>query len=171
MDRALENLERPLRARAWDLFEDRQSSGMEHPKTAGTAQSPPGECSMRKRGHMEGSLADLEQILRARICRVCSYRREDGSCGLEKPADCPLFQYLPQVVRAIQKTDSTDVSAYLGGIRSEVCSICPQQAADGSCELRDRVRCALDAYLLLIVDAIEEAVGKQQSRLAACYSR
>ena len=120
---------------------------------------------------MECSLAELEQILRARICRVCSDRREDGSCGLEKPADCAIFRYLPEVTRAIQTTESTEVGDYLRAIRSQVCSICPQQAADGSGGLREQVRCALDAYLILIVDAIEEATGKPLSRQAAWCSR
>jgi len=119
---------------------------------------------------MERSLAELEQILRARICRVCSDRLEDGSCGLEQPASCAIFRYLPEVARAIQSTDSTDVADYLHAIRSQVCSICSQQAADGSCALRKEVRCALDAYLILIVDAIEEATGKPLSRQAASFS-
>ena len=117
---------------------------------------------------MEPSLAELEQILRGRICRVCSDRRKDGSCGLEKPAECPIFRYLPQVARAIQTIESTDVKDYVRAIRSQVCFLCPQQAANGSCELREQVRCPLDAYLILIVDAVEEATGKLMSRQAAC---
>jgi hypothetical protein len=36
--------------------------------------------------------------------------------------------------------------------------------ADGNCEARKRVQCALDAYLLLIVDAVEEATGRKFDR-------
>jgi hypothetical protein len=115
---------------------------------------------------MERSLVEVEEILRARICRVCSDRREDGSCGLEQPADCAIFHYLPELARAIQATESDDITDYVRAIRSRVCSMCFQQAADGSCELRDQVRCALDAYLILIVDAIEEATGKRFKRPA-----
>jgi hypothetical protein len=113
---------------------------------------------------MQRSLAELEQILRGRICHVCSDRRDDGSCGLEKPADCAIFRYLPEVARAIQTTESDDVTDYLRAIRSQVCSVCFQQAGDGSCEVREQVRCALDAYLILIVDAIEEATGRTFAR-------
>jgi hypothetical protein len=113
---------------------------------------------------MERSLAELEQILRARICSVCSDRREDGSCGLEEPKDCAIFRYLPEVARAIQATQSDDIEDYVRAIRSQVCSTCYQQAADGSCEMRQQVRCALDAYLILIVDAIEEATGRTFER-------
>jgi len=115
---------------------------------------------------MERSLAELEEILRGRICRVCSDTREDGSCGLEEPRDCAIFRYLPEVARAIQATESDDVGDYIRAIRSQVCSTCYQQAADGSCEMRQQVRCALDAYLILIIDAIEEATGRTFERPA-----
>jgi hypothetical protein len=115
---------------------------------------------------MERSLVELERILRARICRVCSDRREDGSCGLEEPRDCAIFRSLPEVARAIRATQSDDVADYVRAIRSQVCSVCFQQAADGSCEVRQQVRCALDAYLILIIDAIEEATGRTFERPA-----
>ena len=55
---------------------------------------------------------------------------------------------------------SDDVGPYIEAIRRNVCSVCNEQAPDGSCETRQMVQCALDAYLLLVVDAIEEATGK-----------
>ncbi|MBZ5617144.1 MAG: hypothetical protein LAQ69_00225 [Acidobacteriia bacterium] len=56
--------------------------------------------------------------------------------------------------------ESDDINQYLQAIRRNVCSVCIDQARDGSCETRQRVECALDAYLLLVVDAIEEVTGK-----------
>lgn len=115
---------------------------------------------------MERSLEELEKIVRDQICRVCSDRKVDGSCGLEEPGTCALFQLFPQVARAIQTTHSDDIRDYVEAIRQQVCSVCHEQAADGSCETRERVACALDAYLLLIVDAIEEATGRNFERPA-----
>jgi len=109
---------------------------------------------------MKRSLEGIETILRARICSVCSDRKVDGTCGLEHPADCALFRLFPEVAGAILSTDSNDIQDYVTAIREKVCSICCDQAADGSCETRREVRCALDAYLVLIVEAIEEATGK-----------
>jgi hypothetical protein len=109
---------------------------------------------------MKRSLEDLENILRARICGVCSDRKVDGSCGLGHPSDCALFRLLPEAARAILSTDSNDIQDYVTAIRKQVCSICCEQAADGSCTARTEVRCALDAYLILVVEAIEEATGK-----------
>ena len=109
---------------------------------------------------MNRSLAELEAIVRNRICRVCTERKVDGQCGLEEPSGCALFQLFPQVAQAIQSVKSDDIHEYIEAIRRNVCSVCSEAASDGSCETRQQVRCSLDAYLLLVVDAIEEATGK-----------
>jgi hypothetical protein len=109
---------------------------------------------------MDRSLAELEAIVRNRICKVCTERTIDGQCGLEEPSSCALFRLFPQVAQAIQSVKSDDIHQYIDAIRKNVCSVCSGQASDGSCEARQEVRCALDAYLLLVVDAIEEATGK-----------
>ena len=113
---------------------------------------------------MNRSLAELEAIVRKRICSVCTDRAADGSCGLEQPSACALFRLFPQVAHAIQSVKSDDIQKYIDAIRREVCSVCVDQAADGSCENRQSVACALDAYLLLVVDAIEEATGRTFNR-------
>jgi hypothetical protein len=109
---------------------------------------------------MDRSLAELEAMVRNRICEVCTDRRVGGQCGLEEPSRCALFRLFPQVAQAIQSVKSDDIHQYIEAIRRNVCSVCEQQAPDGSCQTRQQVRCALDAYLLLVVDAIEETTGK-----------
>jgi hypothetical protein len=113
---------------------------------------------------MNRSLTDLETIVRNRICSVCTDRTNEGTCGLEEPSKCALFRLFPQVAHAIQSVRSDDIQLYIDAIRREVCSVCADQARDGSCETRQSVACALDAYLLLVVDAIEEATGKTFNR-------
>ena len=113
---------------------------------------------------MARTLEELEAIVRERICHVCSDRTVDGACGLEDPGTCALFRLFPQVARAVQSTDSDDIRDYVQAIRREVCSVCNEQTPDGECELRNQVRCALDAYLILVVDAIEECTGKTFDR-------
>jgi hypothetical protein len=76
------------------------------------------------------------------------------------PLKCALFRLFPQVVQAIQSVQSNDIHQYIEAIRRNVCSVCQEQAQDGTCETRQQVQCALDAYLLLVVDAIEEATGR-----------
>lgn len=115
---------------------------------------------------MERSLEELETIIRDQVCRVCSDRKNDGTCGLEDPGRCALFRMFPQVARAVQSTHSDDIRDYVQAIRDQVCTVCEEQALDGSCETRENVACSLDAYLLLIVDAIEEATGRKFERPA-----
>jgi hypothetical protein len=109
---------------------------------------------------MDRTLVELEAIVRNRICKLCTERTLDGKCDLEEPSSCALFRLFPQVARAIQSVQSDDIRPYIDAIRQNVCSVCQEQASDGSCETRRQVQCALDAYLLLVVDAIEEATGK-----------
>ena len=109
---------------------------------------------------MDRSLAELESIVRNRICQVCTERTVDGQCGLEEPIDCALFRLFPEVAQAIQSVNSDDIQQYIDAIRGNVCAVCADRASDDSCETRQQVRCALDAYLLLVVEAIEEATGK-----------
>lgn len=113
---------------------------------------------------MNSNLMELEKIVRDRICVVCSDRNQDGACGREEPESCALFRLFPEVARAIFATQSDDIRDYVDAIRRTVCSVCVEEHADGSCNEREQVRCALDAYLIPIVDAIEEATGKQFDR-------
>jgi hypothetical protein len=113
---------------------------------------------------MARTLEELEAIVRERICRVCTDRTVDGACGLEDPSKCALFRLFPQVARAVQSTSSDDIRDYIRAIREQVCSFCEEQAADGECETRKQVQCALDAYLLPIIDAIDKSTGKTFDR-------
>ena len=113
---------------------------------------------------MGRSLAELESIIRQRICRVCTSRTLNGDCGLEDSTSCALFELLPQVAQAVQSVESDDIQVYVDAIRRQVCSICSDQDASGHCETRQQVQCALDAYLVLVVEAIEEATGKTFDR-------
>lgn len=103
---------------------------------------------------------ELETIVRERICRVCSDRTADGHCGLEEPSECALFRLFPEVAKAILSVQSDDIGDYVHAIRAQVCTVCDQRALDGTCDVREQVRCALDAYLLLIVEIIEEVTGR-----------
>jgi hypothetical protein len=109
---------------------------------------------------MKLTLEELETVVRGKICAVCSDRDGKGGCGLEEPSECALFRLFPQVARAIQSTASDDIRDYVAAIRGEVCSSCWDREPDGTCERREQVRCALDAYLIPIVETIEEATGR-----------
>jgi hypothetical protein len=116
---------------------------------------------------MQRSLAELEAIVRDKICKVCTDRTVEGACGLEDPSGCALFHLFPQVARAIQSVHSNNINDYIEAIRRDVCSVCNDRQADGRCETRQAVRCALDAYLVLIVEVIEEVAGRRFSAAGA----
>jgi len=119
---------------------------------------------------MARTLEELEAIVRERICRVCTDRTVDGNCGLEEPSSCALFRLFPQVAQAVQSVNSDDIHDYIRAIREKVCSVCSEQTSDGECESRKQVQCALDAYLLPIIEAIEESTGKSFDRAKAVIS-
>ena len=113
---------------------------------------------------MERSLAELEVDCPKPDLSACA--RNGPSRGMRSgaPSSCALFRLFPQVAQAIQSVNSDDIQPYIEAIRRNVCSVCTDQEPDGSCETRQQVHCALDAYLLLVVDAIEEATGKTFDR-------
>jgi len=110
---------------------------------------------------MDLPLQQLETLVRARICSVCSDRTADGQCEFAADSPCVLFRLFPVVVRAVQSVESDDIAPYVTAIRRDVCSVCMCQAADGSCAARDNVACVLDSYLVLVVDAIESGTRKK----------
>jgi len=72
---------------------------------------------------------------------------------------CAIEEHLPAVVRAIAGTHSRRMEDYVDAIRAEVCCRCRHQDAAGQCELRGAGDCALESYLCLVVEAIEEIEG------------
>jgi len=112
---------------------------------------------------MYRTMKELETFVRDRICGVCTDRTVDGDCGREEPESCALFRLFPQVAAAIQSVNSDEIQDYVEAIRSRVCTVCAWQGPEGECEERKQVRCALDAYLIPVVDLIEEAAEKPPS--------
>ena len=101
----------------------------------------------------------LEEALRRRVCSVCVDRNPDGTCDLDARHECVLFSRLPEIARAISSVHSDNVDDYVMAIRTNICSSCSHQDANGFCLEREQVRCALDRYLSPIIDTIEEING------------
>jgi hypothetical protein len=98
------------------------------------------------------------EAIRQKVCSVCLDARDDQSCGLTGRV-CAIEEHLPGVAAAIAATRSTRLDDYLDAIRSEVCRRCRHQDAAGACELRGAADCALETYLYLVVEAIEDVEG------------
>jgi hypothetical protein len=115
--------------------------------------------------------AFLEAIQR-RVCTVCLDQKDDGSCGL-RGRTCAIEKHLPDVVRVVTAIDSDHMDDYVAALESEVCGSCSEQDASGHCAIREKGRCALHAYLSLVVDAIQdvrEAEGRPPLRASAPLS-
>jgi hypothetical protein len=104
--------------------------------------------------------AEYRDEIRRRVCSVCLDSRDDGSCGLSART-CAIDNHLPNLVKAVLETESPRLDEYVDALRQEVCSRCREQKADGTCALRDRAECGLDAYLSLVVDAIEDVRARR----------
>ena len=106
------------------------------------------------------TLEDLEETLRCRICSVCVDRNVDGTCSLKDLHECVLFERIPRIVPAVSGVHSDRMDDYIAAIREKVCADCSNQDEQGLCAVREQVRCVLDRYLILIVQAIEEVQGR-----------
>ena len=102
-------------------------------------------------------MAGRGEGVRRRICGVCVDRRVDGTCSLNEQNECALLMHFPRIVQAVSRVHSTRIDDYVQAIREDVCADCANQDADGLCKVREEIRCVLDRYLFLVVDAIEEA--------------
>jgi hypothetical protein len=98
--------------------------------------------------------------IRQRVCGVCLDSRDDKSCGLTGRT-CAVESHLPGLIQALSSVESVRMEDYAAAIRSQVCSACQHQDAAGHCELRDGGDCALDAYLSLVLDAVEEVNSRR----------
>ncbi len=98
----------------------------------------------------------FEEAVLARICACCVECRDDGSCGLDPSRECSIKIHLPQILQSVQGVTSDRIEDYVEHIREDVCAVCEDRNPDGSCDVRDRIDCPLDRYLLLVVEAIEE---------------
>jgi hypothetical protein len=107
--------------------------------------------------------AEYREAIRLHVCAVCLDSRDDLSCGLVGRM-CPIEQHLERLVRVLEALDSPRLDDYAAAIREKVCSQCSSCAADGSCNLRDAAACSLDAYLPLVLDAVEDVRRRRPPR-------
>jgi hypothetical protein len=98
--------------------------------------------------------------IRSRVCAVCLDSRDDRTCSLTGRV-CAIEGHLPRLVQALSSIDSPRIDDYAAAIRAQVCSECESQDREGRCELREQASCALDAYLLLVLDAVVEVNSRR----------
>ncbi len=104
---------------------------------------------------------DLAQRVRAavrqRVCAVCLERADDGSCSLDSSPVCPLDERLDEVTDAILRALAAGDETCAEAIETRICGHCSRRDGPGSCRWRQEGRCALLAYLPLVVESIRTA--------------
>lgn len=106
-------------------------------------------------------LAPFRAAIEERICRHCVDRRFDGTCARPKEDPCALVTHLDALVEAVLAVGPSDqISDYVAALRGRLCPTCHQDG-EGNCALRKFVDCALDAYVLMVVQVIEETATRQ----------
>jgi hypothetical protein len=108
--------------------------------------------------------AAYHDAIMRRVCSVCLDQRADGTCGLANRT-CAIEEHLPLILNAVLSVRSDRMDDYVDAIKTHVCAQCGTEDACGRCRLRDRGECALDTYLYLVVEAIEEVQASQGARL------
>ena len=103
------------------------------------------------------------EALEGAICKRCVDGDGSGACLVSGDA-CAVKKYLPQILEVVGSTYSTSIDAYEAQLRSRVCGHCTYQSANGLCDLRNSVECALDRYFPLIVQVVEETQVRERTR-------
>jgi hypothetical protein len=106
-----------------------------------------------------------------KICAFCNDR--DGRHGCARPSydACALRTHLDLVVESILGVgERTEVAPYVAALRAKTCTRC-RQDDDGDCALRDLGQCAVDSYVLPVIEVIEDVArahghGKWSRRIA-----
>lgn len=96
------------------------------------------------------------EAIRKEVCSVCLDGRGDGECGLPRQRTCYLKARLPQVVAAIEATESGRMDEYYAAVEAQICASCRSREAGGSCPLRYDTECALYTYLPLVVETLAD---------------
>ncbi len=109
------------------------------------------------------------QALREEVCVRCVDGDGHGNCRIDPAIECPMQTHLPEIVELVRKTRSDSMIDYIRELRLIACARCQYQAADGSCNMREEVACALDRYFPLIIETIESCVRRRGGRTTRDY--
>jgi hypothetical protein len=111
---------------------------------------------------------ELKKRLDAVICPVCTERREDGSCGLDRTSECQIATHLDGLLYAAATVNSDRADPYVDAVRNAVCENCRYKATTSDrCDVRLEGHCALDAYLLPVLEVVDDFIAELDARAGA----
>ena len=94
--------------------------------------------------------------IQSEICVRCDDREPGGQCTMTGNIPCPLRAYLPEILDVVNSIYSHSLAPYEELLRNRVCGLCANLSATGQCVLPSNKRCALDHFLPLVVQVIED---------------
>lgn len=101
-------------------------------------------------------LEPYRKAITARICTLCNDRDGHGGCARPAADPCALNSHLDLIVDSILGVgESPEVAPYVAALRAKTCPHCHEDEA-GNCALRDLSQCAPDAYVLPVIEVIED---------------
>jgi hypothetical protein len=107
----------------------------------------------------------LKDRLHAVICPVCTERRADGSCGLERIDECPITTHLDSLVYAAVTIQSPRMDEYVGALRKDICPTCRHRTLPSDrCEIRGEGHCALDSFLEPALEVVDDFLTEVRQR-------
>lgn len=106
-------------------------------------------------------MAPFRTAVEERICSFCIDGNHEGTCNRSLASPCALVTHLEQIVRAVIAVGGKpDLGEYVARLRSDVCPTCRQDAR-GLCALRSLAECSVDAYLIPVIEVIEEVARRR----------
>ncbi len=105
---------------------------------------------------------EYRRALTINVCARCIDAGAAGGCRLPAGQQCALAVHAAPLIEAVLSVTSSSIVPYQAAVRQRVCAVCANRSADARCAVRNELECALDRYLPLVVDAIEE------TQAAAC---
>lgn len=101
-----------------------------------------------------------EKAVLKRLESACVDRTEDAECRHDPGLECAVRVHMPKILAAVQGIHADRIGEYVDRIREEVCTSCQFVNSDGTCDVRRRVDCCLDRYLVLVVEAVEDTARR-----------
>ncbi len=113
-------------------------------------------------------LQELDRRLKKIICPVCVERGPKATCNLWELEECPITLHLPRLVEVASSVHSDQMKDYIEKVRQDICTTCQSALSPLSkCDVRDAGHCALDAYLLLVVQEIDDFLAEKAQAKSA----
>lgn len=110
---------------------------------------------------MNEDLQKLDRRLKEIICPICVERGPKATCNLWDLEECPITLHLPRLVEVVRSVDSDQMSDYVEKVRRDICTTCQSALSPlDQCDVRNAGHCALDAYLLLVVQIIDDFLAE-----------